>query len=112
MRAEFSKSTKLAAFQRANGACEKCTAKLFPSNTEYHHGTECTFGGAAEFHNCVVLCKACHAGITGERAAVIAKSNRIRNAHLGIKPRKSRPMPGSRASGLRKRMNGQVERRT
>lgn len=32
-----------------------------------------------------------------------------RMAHLGIK-RRSRPMPGSRASGIRKRMSGAVER--
>lgn len=30
---------------------------------------------------------------------------------LGITPKKGRPMPGSKASGLRKRMNGEVERR-
>lgn len=30
---------------------------------------------------------------------------------LGIAPKKGRPMPGSKASGLRKRMNGEVERR-
>lgn len=30
---------------------------------------------------------------------------------LGIAPKKSRPMPGSKASGFRKRMNGEVERR-
>lgn len=32
--------------------------------------------------------------------------------HIGISFRKGRPMPGSRASGLRRRMNGQVERWT
>lgn len=30
---------------------------------------------------------------------------------LGIAPKKGRPMPGSKASGFRKRMNGEVERR-
>jgi 5-methylcytosine-specific restriction enzyme A len=41
----------------------------------------------------------------------IAKAKRQQRAHLGAKARKSRPIPGSRASGLRKRMDGTVERR-
>lgn len=36
---------------------------------------------------------------------------RKRAAHLGIKVRKGRPMPGSRASGVKIKMNGTVERR-
>lgn len=112
MRAEFSKATKLAAFQRSNGFCEQCDAKLFPGNIEYHHDKECAFEGTSDLDNCFCLCRACHSMITKKRAAVIAKSNRIRNAHLGIKPRQSRPMPGSKASGIRKRMDGTVERRT
>jgi hypothetical protein len=39
----------------------------------------------------------------------IAKSKRIRERSMGIK-RTSRPLAGTRASGLRKRMNGNVER--
>lgn len=36
---------------------------------------------------------------------------RKRMKSLGIEPKKSRPMPGSKASGIRKRMDGTVERR-
>lgn len=36
---------------------------------------------------------------------------RKRMKSLGIAPKKGRPMPGSKASGFRKRMNGEVERR-
>lgn len=41
---------------------------------------------------------------------VIAKSIRVRAKHLGARKRTSRPIPGSKASGIRKRMNGCVER--
>lgn len=108
-RAEFSKSVKLQAWQRSNGQCEQCTARLYPGKTEYHHGKECTFGGEAALENCVVLCGACHSEITRERAGVIAKSTRIRNRHIGIK-RPSR-FPGSKDSGLKKKLNGEVVRR-
>lgn len=48
-------------------------------------------------------------------AADVAEKSRVyhkRAAHRGIKPRKGRPMPGSKASGFKKRMDGTVERRT
>ena len=110
MRSEFTKRTKLDAFERARGKCQGCGARLYPGKYQFHHGKECTFGGEASLENAVVLCVACHAAITRKRAAVIAKSNRVRERHLGIKRASSRPLPGSKASGIRKRMNGQVER--
>lgn len=39
------------------------------------------------------------------------KATRIMEKNLGIRRAKGRPMPGSRASGIRKRMDGRVERR-
>ena len=110
-RREFTKAVKLAAFQRSGGNCEGCTARLAVGRFEYHHQTEDTFAGEPMLENCQVLCVPCHSAITRKQAAVIAKSSRVRAKHLGIK-RTSRPIPGSKASGLRKRMNGQVERRS
>ncbi len=110
MRREFTKAVKLGAWQRAQGNCERCTVKII-GGAEYHHDKEDTFGGEPVLENCVVLCKPCHRGITGERAKVVAKSNRVRNKFLGIKTKKSRPIPGSKASGLKRRMDGTVERR-
>lgn len=110
-RAEFTKATKLLAFRNSGGRCQQCTARLGPGNTEYHHDKECTFGGSSDLANCIVLCRACHRIITSFQAALIAKSNRIRERHLGIKRKSSRPMPGSKASGRRKKFNGTVERR-
>lgn len=98
MRAEFSKATKLDAWTRSGGRCQGCTAKLFPGNIEYHHDTECTFGGGNDSGNCIVLCRACHSAITRKRAADIAKSNRVRMAHLGIK-RAARTIPGRKFDG-------------
>jgi 5-methylcytosine-specific restriction enzyme A len=84
-RREFSKRTKLDAFARSGGRCQGCMARLYPGKYEFHHQTECTFGGKASLENAVVLCVACHAAITRKRAAVIAKSNRVREKHLGIR---------------------------
>lgn len=36
--------------------------------------------------------------------------DRKRKKHLGIRKTQARPLPGTKASGIRKRMNGNVER--
>ena len=110
-RKEFTKATKLMAWTRCGGRCESCDAKLGVGKHEFHHDKECTFGGDNGLGNCVVLCLSCHGMVTSGQATVIAKSNRQRNKNIGIKKAGGRPMPGSKASGLRKRMDGRVERR-
>ncbi len=105
--AEFSKAVKLAAWQRSGGHCESCTAKLFAGNVEYHHDRECTYDGDATIGNCIVLCRGCHRMHTSERVPIIAKSNRVRNAHLGIK-RKRSGFATNRSGRFKKRMDGTV----
>jgi 5-methylcytosine-specific restriction endonuclease McrA len=109
-RKEFNRYTKLLAFYRAEGKCQKCGIKLAAGNIQFHHDKECTFGGLPELDNCVVLCVNCHSKITGKRAAVIAKSNRQRAKHIGIK--KARPSFATNRSGpFKKKIDGTVERR-
>lgn len=110
-RAEFSKRTKLIAWNRSQGRCEQCTAKLFTGNIEYHHVREATFNGLASLDNCMVLCRACHRTITKSRAPLIAKSNRQRAAYIGLRKNNYPPIPGTKRSGWKKRMDGTVERR-
>lgn len=43
---------------------------------------------------------------------LIAKNKRQRQKHIGAFRSSSRPMPGTKRSGIRKRMNGNVERWT
>jgi hypothetical protein len=89
MRAEFSQRTKVIAWVRSGGNCEGCTAKLYPGKYEFHHRLECAFAGTSELDNLQVLCVACHSAITGKRAPVIAKSNRVRAKHIGVKKPRS-----------------------
>lgn len=107
-RQEFSKRTKLDAFRRANGRCEQCTAPLFPGKFEYDHVTEDTFGGEPALDNCKVLCLACHDTKTKSRSPIIAKSNRVRNRHIGIDRHTTRPLPCGRNSKWKKKMSGEV----
>jgi 5-methylcytosine-specific restriction enzyme A len=110
MRQEFTRKIKVAAWQRANGRCECCGRKLYPGDTHFDHANPDQLGGEPILENCSVLCRSCHQIKTFTKdIPAIAKSNRVRDRHAGIKPRRSRPIPGTRASGIRKRMSGAVE---
>lgn len=109
MRREFSTKVRVAAFQRAKGRCESCTAPLFPGKFEYDHRLADAFGGEPTLENCEVICKACHdlKTFTSDIPA-IAKSNRVRAKHIGAKTRKGRPLPGGKDSPYRIKMDRTV----
>jgi 5-methylcytosine-specific restriction protein A len=97
---------------RAGGICPKCTRPLVPGQWACDHIIALINGGQHRDSNLQPLCVSpCHSTKTKTDVAEKAMVYRKRAKHLGIK-QSPRPMPGSRASGLRKRMNGQVERRT
>lgn len=111
MRQEFTAKTKLAAWDRCGGRCERCTAKII-GGPEYDHIVPAAIGGSAELDNCAVLCRTCHSLKTSKTdVPQIAKSKRIRAKSANATRIKSRPMAGTKASGLRRRMDGTVERR-
>ena len=90
MRAEFTPKVKLAAWRRARGLCEKCQRPFHGKRPTYDHIKPCEFGGDNSLENCQVLC----AGCDGEKTyrcdlPTIAKSNRIRNRHIGIRKDRS-----------------------
>lgn len=117
-RAEFSRKTKLAALTRAMDKdghiiCERCGARIAAGNgPEYHHSTEAAIGGANTIGNCLVLCiRPCHKAVTAKHSIPqVAKTKRIANKRAGIRTPKGKPMPGTKASGVRKRMDGRIER--
>ena len=100
----------------ARAACDHCVKrdrkvgeKLRP---ELDHGTPLILGGQNRESNIQLLCHECHGAKTKLDVKLKAKVARVRTKlSLGIKTAKGRPMPGSKASGLRKRMDGTVERR-
>ncbi|WP_316859963.1 HNH endonuclease signature motif containing protein [uncultured Cohaesibacter sp.] len=116
VREEFSKKTKAEAFLRDGGRCVKCGTKLSPDATEYDHIEPCGLGGDNSLDNCQCLCGECHKEKTKGDVKTIAKVKRIHNKHVGIETRKkqklpSRPFPGSKQSGWKKKLDGSVERR-
>ena len=99
---------------RASGdLCVKCDRKVGEKlRPEFDHVTPLILGGQNRESNIQLLCHECHGAKTKLDVKLKAKVARVRTKlSLGIKTAKGRPMPGSRASGLRKRMDGTVERR-
>ena len=110
-RIEFSKPVKRAAYFRSCGYCEECGSELGEGNVEYDHEISAWMGGEATLENCKCLCKTCHTSKTKNDIKAIAKSKRIRDKLIKARKPKGRPMPGTKRSGFRKRMDGTVERR-
>lgn len=97
----------------AGGKCKICTRFIdgCKLTAQADHIIALINGGKNRESNLQLVCNECHAIKTKADVAEKATVYRKRLAHLGLKP-KGRPMPGSKASGLRKRMDGTVERRT
>lgn len=90
-RREFPKAIKVAAFDRAKGRCEECTARLVPGKFEYDHDLPDGLGGEPTLENCVVRCTSCHNPKTAKHdIPMIAKAKRSRAKHLGAaKPKRA-----------------------
>lgn len=109
-RMEFPVSVKKAAAARANGFCDICKLPI-QGRPEFDHILPDGLGGKPEQSNCAVLCRKCHRAKTKRDNARMSKADRIKSKNNGTRfTRTSQPMPGTRASGIRKRMNGTVER--
>ena len=110
MRREFSKSVKLAAFQRANGHCESCGQKIV-TVAQYDHAVPDALDGEPTLDNCQVLCGACHRRKTSDLdVPAIAKAVRTNEKLMGLR-RRGPAMPGTKRSGWKKKLDGSTERR-
>lgn len=106
-RHEFSTKTKLDAFLRCNGRCERCGARLRPGQYRYDHDKTDWMGGDHSLQNCVVACLACDAPKTANDQRVIAKTKRQMVRHVGARA-SSRPLPGGKRSPISKKVSGAV----
>jgi 5-methylcytosine-specific restriction protein A len=103
---------RLRVLLRFDRKCQECGVEIDAKRWICDHRTALINGGENRETNLGPIHEACDK--TKTAADVGLKSIVYRKAakHAGICLRKGRPMPGSRASGFRKRMDGTVERRT
>lgn len=94
---------------KSNDACVTCSrrvgGKLKP---EIDHTIPLILGGKNRESNLQLLCNECHGLKTKRDVKIKAKVARVRQKDLGIRKTSSNPMPGSKASKFKKRVDGTV----
>ncbi len=111
-RVEFTAKTKAQGFQRAGGKCEICGLPLQVGKFRYDHKLPCALGGDNSLENLVVQCIACDKPKTADDVRRIRKADRQHRNHIGARAPSRNPIPGSKASGFKRHMDGTVTRRT
>ncbi len=109
-RKPLSRLARVRIFDSTGGACCICSLLISDKRWIVEHRKPLWLGGADAETNMAPAHERCAIEKTTSEAPVKAKTDRQRAAHLGIRRRQGRPMPGTRASGIRKRMDGTVER--
>ena len=111
-RSEFPQSVRKAAYARSGGVCECGCGRPFTDHPKerphYDHALPDFLGGTNDLENCEVLRIDCHQTKTyGRDMPHIVKVRRGEKKRKGLEKRKAK-IPGSKGTGLRKKMNGQV----
>jgi hypothetical protein len=104
---------RTALFDAAHGICCLCDLPIRAGRGEMwvEHLKPLWLGGADDRSNMGPAHVPCARAKTSGEAPQKAKSDRVRANYLGIRKRpRGRPLAGTRASGIRRRMNGNVER--
>lgn len=111
-RRRLSDTSRVALFLRHDGICHICGSRIIAGERwEVDHVLPLAQGGDDDDTNTRPAHVKCHRVKTAKDASDTAKAKRREARHIGAH-RSIRPMAGSRASGLRKRMDGTVEKRT
>ena len=93
-RREFSRKVKQAAYERAAGKCERCSAVLKPREGEVDHILPDILGGEPVLANAMVLCRQCHKDKTAIDIQRTRKADRQRDKATGaIRPKAKIPSP-------------------
>lgn len=100
---------RLRVYLRADGRCLLCGRKIGNGGVNWHcdHISALVLGGENRESNLRPICEWCHYRKTKTDIAEKAVTYRKRKASLGLK-RSKNPMPGSRSSRWKKKMDGTV----
>lgn len=112
-RKPLTRRQRIAAHDREGGRCCVCLQPIAPGEPFIdEHLIPLAIGGSNDRDNRGIAHIPCAKVKTARDQKIIAKASRQRAKFLGIKKKaKGRPLPGTKASGLKKRMDGTVERR-
>lgn len=98
-------------FQRYNGVCQECGNKIITRAWICDHRIAIINGGENRENNLGPIHEACDKTKTKADVALKSANYKKTAKRLGVKLKKSRPIPGSKASGWKRKINGTIERR-
>jgi len=100
-------------FMRHGGVCHLCSMKVVPGEEwDVSHEIPLEAGGSDTADNWLVAHRKCHRTHTATvDIPLIAKVKRIHQRHIGAKPKSKNPLPGSKHSKWKRKMDGTVVRR-
>jgi 5-methylcytosine-specific restriction protein A len=102
---------RLRVYVRAGGRCDICSRSIRTGERwECDHKSALANGGEHRESNLQVLCGWCHKAKTKTDIAEKSATYQSKKRHLGLKKAKH-PMPGSKASGWKRKMDGTVVKR-
>ena len=103
---------KLRVWDRKQGRCHKCGRKIGPCEQRtFEHVIALINGGQNRESNLDLTCSWCLPVKNAEDVAIKSDVYQKRRKHILGNKSKSRPMPGSRDSQWKRRMDGTTERR-
>lgn len=88
--------------------CYACKAMIKGGQFQADHITPVCKGGKTEVSNGDLICLPCHKPKSAEETKWSQEADRKGRKDRGSKPKTSRPMPGSKLSGLKRKMDGTV----
>ena len=110
IRKAFSKRDLAKRLQSFGSRCSECLCSINGSSgLEWDHHVPLAIGGPDDLVNLEPLCIRCHRLKTRLDVRRIAKVERVRQKHLGI--RRASRFPGSRSSPWKKKLDGSIVRR-
>lgn len=125
-RLEFSRSTRREALDRSRidgmprceavgadyglPAGQRCYVPL-ASGVEFDHRLPAELGGDNSLENCVSACRSCHRFKTAGDVRRIRKADRQRDKNSGAFKPSANPIPGSRNTKWKRKLNGQTVER-
>lgn len=111
-RRAMTKPRRVKIFLSRNGECCHCHTQIRAHIDEWfiEHPDAVNLGGSDDDADLWPAHVKCKPKKDAADAALIADRNSFIDKNCVDAPRKSRPLPGTKASGIRKRMNGIVEK--
>lgn len=99
---------RIRVFVKFDGICQECGVKIVGKRWICDHRIALINGGENRENNLGPIHEACDKTKTALDVAEKSKVYRKKAKHLGIKLKKSKPMPGSRNSPWKRTMSGKV----